>query len=375
MEKRYQVFISSTRKDLEEERRILTDALLLNQFIPVGMEHFPASSDKAWPIIRRFIDECDFYVLVIAGMYGSINPENDLSYTESEYLYAAQAKKPLYAFVHKDISSLRSGMVEPTAKRRRQRDAFIARVEADLVRATWSDPSNLATAVTSALNRATRESSAVGWVRADSIPEQFGALHADLLDPCTRLGIGQVSIDGVAGSEMRENLARARTTRIMSTSAVRLLEIYKQSFIDSVRDGGRIQILLPDPEGTFLADVEESESAHGPRGVKISEEVAVVRQRLLEIVREVPNSGSGRPLSSFGTVEIGYFTTHLRSTLVLCDDHWGWLTLTLPPARAPETASLALNGGDRSLLNVCVRHFERTWEVVTSRGSTELLGP
>jgi hypothetical protein len=375
VQKRYQVFISSTRKDLEEERRTLTDALLMNDFIPVGMEHFPASPDKAWPIIKRFIDECDFYVLVIAGMYGSINPANKLSYTESEYLYAAQAKKPLYAFIHKDIRTLPAGNVEPSASRRRKLAEFTARVEANVVRASWNAPDNLATKVTAALNRAAWESSAVGWVRADSIPEQFGALHADLLKPCARLGIKQVSVDGVAGPDMRENLARARTTRIMSTSAVRLLEIYRQSFIEALRNGGRIKVLIPDPQGNFLTDVEESESAHGPRGVKISDEITVVRNRLLDIYSEAATSSANQPPGSLGTVEIGYFTTHLRSTLVLCDDHWGWLTLTLPPTRAPETASLVLNGGDRSLLGVCIRHFERTWEIVTGRGSTELIGP
>ncbi|MET9915255.1 DUF4062 domain-containing protein [Streptomyces sp. NPDC006476] len=375
MQKRYQVFISSTRKDLEEERRVLTNALMLNRFIPVGMEHFPAQHDKAWPTIKRFIDECDFYALIIAGMYGSINGANRLSYTESEYLYAAERGKPLFAFIRENRDSLPANMVEPAnGRRRRQLDGFIARVEADLVRAAWSGPDELATKVTAALNQAVSDSPAVGWVRADSIPEQFQTLHADLLDPCSQLGIGQVSIDGVAGPEMRENLSHARTTRIMSTSAVRLLEIYKQPFINALRNGGRIQVLVPEPGGMFLADVEESESAHGPRGMTISEEITIVRQRLLDIVRDAHLSGVNHVPASIGSVEIGYFTTHLRSTLVLCDDHWGWLTLTLPPARAPETASLALNGGDRSLLNVCLRHFERTWEIVTGRGNTEQLG-
>ncbi|MEU8935433.1 DUF4062 domain-containing protein [Streptomyces sp. NPDC048409] len=375
MQKRYQVFISSTRIDLEEERRTLTNALLLNRFIPVGMEHFPAQSDKAWPIIKRFIDECDFYVLIIAGMYGSINAANKLSYTESEYLYAAQMKKPLFAFIRDDRGSLPAKLVEPTAGRRRQLDAFIKRVEDDLVRAAWRSPDELATKVTAALNQAASESSAVGWVRADSIPEQFGALHAGLLDPCSQLGIGKVSIDGVAGPEMRENLTRAHTTRIMSTSAVRLFEIYKQPFINAVRSGGNIQVLVPEPGGAFLADVEESESVHGPRGMTITEEISLVRRRLLDIVGEAHRLGASHASTPIGIVEIGYFTTHLRSTLVLCDNHWGWLTLTLPPARAPETASLALDGGDLSLLNVCVNHFERTWKIVSGRGNTEHLDP
>ncbi|MET7704053.1 DUF4062 domain-containing protein [Streptomyces sp. NPDC005485] len=373
MQKRYQVFISSTRKDLEVERRKLTNALLKSQYIPVGMEHFPASPEQAWPIIKRFIDECDFYVLVIAGMYGSINPDNGLSYTESEYLYAAEANKPLLAFVHEDIKKLKAEKVELNSRKRRQLEAFTKRVEASLVRAAWNNPDDLASEVITALNAATQYSSAVGWVRADSVPEQFGLLSDNLLEPCARLGIRQVSVDGVAGPEMPDNLARARIIRVMSTSAVRLIEIYKQSFVAALKSGGHIKVLLPDPQGSFVTDVQESESAYGPRGVKISEEVTLVHYRLREVLGEAAASTS--PSASLGTVEIGYFTTHLRSTLVLCDEHWGWLTLTLPPARAPETASLVLNPADRSLLSVCVRHFDRTWDVVASRGATELLGP
>ncbi|MEU6071544.1 MULTISPECIES: DUF4062 domain-containing protein [Streptomyces] len=370
MQKRYQVFISSTREDLAEERRVLTDALLKNQFIPVGMEQFPASPDGAWPLIKRFIDECDFYVVIIAGKYGSLHPETKLSYTESEYRYAAQAKKPLLAFIHRDPGSLPAAKVETDSSKRRKLTAFIRHVEANLVRASWTDARDLAFEVTAALNQIAPKSDAVGWIRADEVPEQFGLLNDDLVQPCAQLGIKQVSVDGVAGPAMPENLSRARTIRIMSTSAIRLLEIYKQPLAAALRAGAAIKVLLPDASGSFLADVEESESEYGPRGVSISSEIAVVRTRLREILGA---ASSPNALTAAGTIEIGYFTTHLRSTLVLCDDHWGWMTLTLPPARAPETASLALDGGDRSLLSVCVRHFERTWAVVASRGATEVL--
>lgn len=370
MQKRYQVFISSTREDLAEERKTLTDALLKNRFIPVGMEQFPASPDGAWPIIKRFIDECDFYVVVIAGTYGSLHPKTRLSFTESEYRYAARIKKPLLAFIHRDRGSLPANKVESDEAKRRQLDAFIARVESTLIRANWGNASELAFEVTAALNHIVPTGNAVGWIRADEVPEQFGIFRDNLIQPCTQLGINRISVDGVADNAMPENLSRARTIRVMATSAIRLLEIYKQPFAAALRAGAAIRVLLPDASGSFLLDVEESESLYGAREVSITSEIAIVRRRLLEIKGEA--SPRGGP-TSIGTIDVGYFTTHLRSTLVLCDDHWGWMTLTLPPARAPETASLALDGGDRSLLSACVKHFERTWTVVASRGKTERL--
>lgn len=48
MEKKYQVFISSTYEDLKEERKKVQDTILsMNQF-PVGMEIFSAADEEQW---------------------------------------------------------------------------------------------------------------------------------------------------------------------------------------------------------------------------------------------------------------------------------------------------------------------------------------
>ena len=72
MEKRYQVFVSSTFEDLKEERHAAQQALLALGCIPAGMELFPASGDDQWTVIKRVIDECDYYLLILAGRYGSV---------------------------------------------------------------------------------------------------------------------------------------------------------------------------------------------------------------------------------------------------------------------------------------------------------------
>lgn len=44
MLKKYQVFVSSTRDDLVDERKSVSQALLESNCIPAGMELFPASN-------------------------------------------------------------------------------------------------------------------------------------------------------------------------------------------------------------------------------------------------------------------------------------------------------------------------------------------
>ena len=71
--KRYQVFVSSTFLDLKEEREAVVSALLQVEAFPAGMELFPATDDDSWTLIKRVIDESDYYLLVVGGKYGSIH--------------------------------------------------------------------------------------------------------------------------------------------------------------------------------------------------------------------------------------------------------------------------------------------------------------
>lgn len=91
MKKKYQIFVSSTYRDLIEERTAVMDTLLKADCIPTGMELFPASDDTQWKVIQQVIDESDYYVVVIAGKYGS--EYKGKSFTQREYEYAVSKKK------------------------------------------------------------------------------------------------------------------------------------------------------------------------------------------------------------------------------------------------------------------------------------------
>lgn len=53
MDKRYQVFVSSTFTDLKEERKAIIEGLLNAKYIPAGMEMFSASNDEQFKYIKR----------------------------------------------------------------------------------------------------------------------------------------------------------------------------------------------------------------------------------------------------------------------------------------------------------------------------------
>src|ERR1043166_3605727 len=99
MDKRYQVFVSSTYEDLKEERQEVIQALLELDCIPSGMELFPAASEDQWTLIKRVIDDCDYYLVIVGGRYGSVGPDKK-SFTQMEYEYAVSRNKPVIAFLH-----------------------------------------------------------------------------------------------------------------------------------------------------------------------------------------------------------------------------------------------------------------------------------
>jgi hypothetical protein len=63
MDKRHQVFVSSTFTDLIDERRAVMQALLELDCIPAGMELFAAADEDAWTLIKSVIDDCDYYMV------------------------------------------------------------------------------------------------------------------------------------------------------------------------------------------------------------------------------------------------------------------------------------------------------------------------
>lgn len=164
-DRRHQVFVSSTYEDLREERHEVIQALLELDCIPAGMELFPATDDDQWSLIRRVIDECDYYMVIIGGRYGSIGPQG-ISYTEQEYRYALQTGKPILAFLHKTPSNIPVGKTESRVESQALLGEFRNLVQKKVCK-FWETPAELGSAVSRSLVRLTKTHPMPGWVRAD----------------------------------------------------------------------------------------------------------------------------------------------------------------------------------------------------------------
>ncbi len=148
---KYQVFISSTYQDLKDARLEVLKAILRNDQIPAGMEAFPATNDRGWEIIRRTIDESDYYVLLLGGHYGSYRSgQRGPSWTEYEYDYARKRGLPVLAFM-RDRARTPGNLIETDPDKTKRLADFIARVRSQHLSRTWGTAEELCGMVGEAL--------------------------------------------------------------------------------------------------------------------------------------------------------------------------------------------------------------------------------
>lgn len=166
MDKRYQVFISSTYTDLEKERKGVYQAIMEMDCIPAGMELFPAMDEDQFEFIKKIIDDSDYYILIIGGRYGTPTADG-VSYTEKEYDYAVAKGIKVIALVHGEPQSIPQGRAESTDEGRGKLDKFRQKVAAGRLVRFWTKTEEIPGHVLGSLQRTIKTYPAVGWVRAD----------------------------------------------------------------------------------------------------------------------------------------------------------------------------------------------------------------
>jgi len=275
-EKKYQVFVSSTYTDLIEERKKVIDILLsTSKCIPVGMELFHAEDDEQFNVIKRIIDMCDYYILIIGSRYGTINTNTDLSFTEMEYNYAVSKGIPVLVFALDE-----SVLIKPEFMENKHCSAkltlFRERAMRNRLAAIWSDTVTLGEKVAISILNAIQEYDRPGWVREnkstniekDMIGELLQSLNLQkeikLANELTeRWGISAIY-------RLRQNMNMDCDIDLVNTvNQFDIIAFGLRSFRDSqdmiikqkVREGLKIRILSMNPYGDFIdqRSIEEAE--------------------------------------------------------------------------------------------------------------------
>ncbi len=166
MQKKYQIFVSSTYKDLVEERNEVIATCLRMGHIPVGMEMFNAGNHEQWKVIKRTIDFCDYYCVIVAKRYGS-RGKDGISYTEMEYDYAVSKDIPVLGFPIAEKANWPVDRIDDKQADIRSLKAFRIKVQKRMAR-FWEEKNQLARDFAVSLAEMINLEPRPGWIRADN---------------------------------------------------------------------------------------------------------------------------------------------------------------------------------------------------------------
>lgn len=162
MNKRYQIFISSTYEDLKEERTLLIQTILRKGHYPAGMEWFPGIDEEQFEYIKQVIDDSDYYVVIVGGLYGSIASDG-VSYTEKEYDYAVKQGKKIIALVQKEPP-----IMEKYDKQKIKIMQFRQKVIDKRLGVFWNNQQELISIFATSLEESIHKFPMQGWLRCNS---------------------------------------------------------------------------------------------------------------------------------------------------------------------------------------------------------------
>ncbi|WP_050563522.1 DUF4062 domain-containing protein [Rhizobium leguminosarum] len=238
MEVKYQIFVSSTFTDLQEERRKVIEMIMNMGHIPIGMEAFQASDSTQWEYITRRIDESDYYVVIIAERYGSML--DGKSYTQMEYEYATAKGIPVVAFLLADHVRRTLPVDRVDVDLRMQVEAFRNLAKEKLSK-FWTNPDDLSGKVALALHELFRDKPRNGWVKASTVPSMQVMEEISRLSEEKRLL--QEKLSALSGN----------TSITVPPDVVYRIQEMSMSFINEYFDGYHIEDELASVLDMFLA--------------------------------------------------------------------------------------------------------------------------
>lgn len=226
MDKRYQIFISSTFADLEDERKGIMQAIIELDCFPAGMEMFPATDSEQFEYIKTIIDESDYYVLIVAGRYGSV-AEDGVSYTEKEFDYAKKKGIPILAFVKKDINNIVVGKTDQDPKKKDKLNAFRNKALDGRMANFWDTADELKYKIHSSLSKQFKTHPRIGWVKGNTIPsyealEQLSQLQEENKQLLIRLD--EINNSEKISKDVSMNISKSFTVDFMLKSTFASLQ-------------------------------------------------------------------------------------------------------------------------------------------------------
>ncbi|MDR0624515.1 MAG: DUF4062 domain-containing protein [Treponema sp.] len=162
MTKKYHVFIGSTLDDLKNERRVLPRIIMELGHIPVTADYFDGSVKNGQLLIKKNIEECDYFIALTAH---KLSLSDGASPLETEYSCAVRKGIPVLALVIDEKARWKSSKKEQDGEALKKLEAFKKKLTAGR-HETWMSAADLCQKAQSLLIQEMNLNPRPGWVCA-----------------------------------------------------------------------------------------------------------------------------------------------------------------------------------------------------------------
>ena len=170
MHTKYLFYISSTLDDVKGERKELVRIISELGSIPVVMDAFDITREEDRRIIRKVIEECDYFINLTAYK-GGVMVDTDSS-LELEYSYAVKAGKPVLALLIGEKARWKESKKENTEAAAKALEVFKKKLRTHK-HETWINQSDLRHKALELITREMNLNPGRGWVPS-----------TEAIDPC-----------------------------------------------------------------------------------------------------------------------------------------------------------------------------------------------
>ncbi|HET6886416.1 MAG TPA: SIR2 family protein [Candidatus Udaeobacter sp.] len=190
MGRRLRIFVSSTMKDLRNERVEVVQRLKLFNFEAVNAENLSPTGGNSWETIQPEIASSDIMILLLGERYGWIptagpGAEHKISVTELEVREARELGKPILAFEKRLDED-----ADRTSEDAKDRDAFRKRIK------DWSNPGLFVESFDLAPDLADKVGQAVIGLLSNKFQRQRISAQADAVSRMTESLPGSTPVKG-----------------------------------------------------------------------------------------------------------------------------------------------------------------------------------
>ena len=358
MDRKFSVFVSSTFEDLIEERQMAINAVMNAGHFHVGMEIFNAGNGTPLETIKEYMENTDVFLLILGGVYGSVEEGSKKSFTQLEYEHAVNVlKKPIIPLVLQDdylqAKEQRLGISMFERERVEEYNSFKALIKSRHTAKNISRLEDVKAEVGNAIRRFENDKDIGGWQRVHSKTDKMSkAGIVDIYHP-----------EALKVWQERPDFSGAKEVKLIFTSGTKFFKELQDSLREALAEGTRVKILLATPDSDFVKEIEDMQQnpAEGQRNFNdISKEIHEAIKTLQYLCVDIPGA----------ELYLGHFNTQYRGNITIIDDKAAFYNPVLAPRPSSKLISMKVDG---PLLADCSAHFDTLYKLLEEKGKIQRL--